>query len=132
MTLPAVSYTATRSLHDAASGATVDYSIPVAYAGMSRRKQVLGTERISLSRLREMYVDAKEDVYSIQTIPLDAEQAARFRQFADSVDEGESFQFDPDGGGSSTAYLQGVDYEEVRSGARDDLVSVAVAIAVPR
>lgn len=132
MTLPAVQYSATRSLFDAASGQTVNYSIPAAYSGMGRRKQVFGTQRISLARLRESYIDAKEDLFAIDTIPMDAEQVARFRQFVDSVDEGESFLFDPDGSGLVTAYLQGWDYDEGRHAARDDLVSIAVAISVPR
>lgn len=127
-----VQYTALRSLFDAALGSVVTYSLPIRYAGMTRGKRTNGAQRKSLSGIRETYHQATEYTYRMETIPLDAAGLARVRQFLDSVEQGEEFLFAADGGTAfSAAYLEGWDYDEIRSPDRDDLISVGFSVSVP-
>lgn len=130
--MPSVLYTATRALFDAGAGDSVEYTLPVRYAGIGESKQVFGTTRRSLAGVRETYYEDSERTYSIQTIPLDQDQWRRLKQFLDSVEAGELFQFSPDGTTAySSAYLDPPGYDVSRQPERDSLRTTFFSIVVP-
>jgi hypothetical protein len=129
MTGPAVQYTALRSLYGVASGATVDYHLPVAYAGMTHGKRAIGATRTSLSGLRERYHIRVEHVYSITTKPLREDQWLHLRMFLDSVERSETFLFAPNGlSAFATSYLDQLDYDEPRHPLSDELLTYSFTI----
>jgi hypothetical protein len=129
--VPSVRFTATRSLIPGVSqGATVVYTLPVRYAGMSRTRSVVKHTRRSLSGRRETYAESTENSYQISTKPLTPTQQPHLVMFLDSVEEGETFGFAPTDEAFSDSILEGAGYEETRQPERDSMFLYSLQITV--
>lgn len=129
--MPSVRFTATRSLVTGVSlGATVVYTLPVRYAGMSRNRSVMKTTRRSMSGRRETYYESVENQYQISTKPLTQVQKDALVMFLDSVERGETFGFAPSDGSFSDSVLEGSGYDEIRQPERDTMYTFSLRIAV--
>lgn len=95
--MPLVRYNATRSLTlGVAVGQQLVQAIPARYAGQIRQRSVVSNTRVSMSGRREHYFERGEDAWSISTKPLTETEAAELVMFLDSVEQGETFEFEPD------------------------------------
>lgn len=88
-----IEYTATREL--VGSG---DAEIEVAVSNINRMMQVEGSESVSISgESRESQLDRLEFRWPIVTVPVHIDNLPRWREFAASVANGETFTFDAHG-----------------------------------
>lgn len=95
--MPLVRYNATRSLTTGvAVGQQIVQAIPARYAGQTRQRSVISNTRVSMSGRRETYFERAEDAWSISTKPLTDVEQAELVMFLDSVERGETFEFEPD------------------------------------
>lgn len=117
-----VRYTALRSLI-VGSGTLVTYTLPIRYAGLVRTRRIYSTMRRSLSGIRETYYESAEDSWSVSIKPLTTAQQPALKQFLDSVDQGETFEFAADGVNYVDAVLEPAGYTEPRDPALDSMMT---------
>ena len=92
-----IDYTATREL--VGSGAD---EIDTDAGQIDRSQKRFGSESVSLSGVgREYQLDRLEFTWTVTTIPVPVTDLPRWREFAASVANGETFSFDPYGSKAS-------------------------------
>jgi hypothetical protein len=101
--MPVVRYTARRSLvSPTVANDTVTYDLPLVYAGMTRARVPNVVRHRSLTGAQEAYYQSAQESWDCVTRPLfwatgtTVLQARYLAMFLDSVESGESFEFDPD------------------------------------
>jgi hypothetical protein len=127
---PTVRYSAQRSLMSGVTqGTTVTLVLPIRWAGMTRSRRPFVHTRRSLGGIRETYRYNSESTYALSTLPLPPSQALNMKQFLDSVEDGQVFEFDPDGLGVwIDVVIASEGYDEPREAARDTLVSYSFSV----
>jgi hypothetical protein len=120
--MPSVRYVARRSLVPSiVTETTVTLVLRVRYAGMNRSRRVFKNVHRALSGRRETYYEKGERSWSIGTIPLTANDSANMVMFLDSVEDGQQFEFDPDGSGWLNVVFEQDGYSEPRQPERDNM-----------
>jgi hypothetical protein len=121
--MAAVRYNAMRSLVPGISeNDSILMTLLIRHAGLTRSRKAYVQHRRSLSRLAESYYYAGEYSWSIDTRPLDADDSAEMRQFLDSVEDGQVFEFAPDTAEDDWRYVnfEAGEYTESPVQGRDD------------
>lgn len=118
-----VRYTATRSVI-AGHTAGVAYELNLQLSDLERQRNPAREQAVSIGGRRETIYHRAEITWRARTIPLSLTEVAAMREFLDSVEAGEQFEFDPYGSAGSATYtnakISSRGYTESRTVRRGD------------
>ena len=110
-----VKYIAKRSINsDDSHSADTEYTLEVKLQSFDRERKVTANDVVSLSGFRQRTYQRSDEIRRVKTVPLKGADARNIREFLDSVEDGESFEFD-EGDGFVNQYLEGKGYTEQRA-----------------
>ena len=116
--MTAVTYTAKRSLIPGHS-ANSSYSINLPVVSLPTTRQVSNERQQSLDGTRETIRFYACEIWNVSLAVLYGTAAAHLKEFLDSVEDGETFTFDPYGTANTpnnpmTAEIESVGYDRIR------------------
>lgn len=127
--MASVRYIAKRSLTGGVTASqTVTYELPIRYAGLSRTRQPQAITSRSLAGLRETYYYNAEQSWRCSSIPLSGFALEQLVMFLDSVEDGQEFEFDPEGAAAWREVYIEPGYDETREPVADSLKTISFTI----